>query len=110
MTQGGIKYFSVILLLLLFLGKGLVTVLPNFIEHCFKAGQLEMPLTTETENTDENAKEKRLEIKEFLGNFFNDHTSFTKYALASKITRVRDCQFDTNVFLPVSTPPPKYID
>jgi len=109
MKQTGIKYLSVTFLLLLFLLKGLVTILPIFTDFCWTPDRQEMKMNSQSENTEDPTHEKQLEIKEFLGHFYNGHSSSLKYAHISKSTPVTYVQFETKVFLPVNTPPPKSI-
>jgi hypothetical protein len=110
MKQTIIKYFSIALLLLLFIFKGVISILPLYSDFFYTEEKQEIRMNSQSENTEENNNEKRIEVKEFLGHLYNDHNLSIQYALLSKSISSRENQFATNVFLPVNTPPPKYID
>jgi hypothetical protein len=109
MKQPVFKYFSLILFLLLFTLKGLVSILPLFPDFSRINDRQEIRINSQSENNEENTNEKQVEIKEFFGHFYNDHSYSLKYAFVTKTTPITYSQIETNVFLPVNTPPPKQI-
>ena len=63
-------YFSALLLLLVFLFKGITYLSPRLLQ--FVSGEYEMQITTEAENAKEKAVESLSEAKEFTGNLYAD--------------------------------------
>ncbi|MEJ7589364.1 MAG: hypothetical protein WKI04_17550 [Ferruginibacter sp.] len=103
-----IKYFSVSLLLILFLFRGLENAFPLLAGYLNEDNRQEIKLIAEAEKNNEKNGEKQHETKEFLAHFYNVQPAYVKYA-ASLTMPAGSVDFLKEVCLPLLTPPPEFI-
>lgn len=109
MIPASIKYGSVLLLLTIFLLKGLSSVLPLIAGYSELQDRHKIDMNAGAENTKEKSSEKTIEIKEFLGHFYNDNLSYPEYILLANTATPGNSPFKKEVFLSIDTPPPRMI-
>ena len=98
------SYFSALVLVAIFLCKGIGELSPRLLQ--FASGDYEMEM-----NTPESAKERTIEsvneAKEFTGNLYGDLFSSLKYPVLSTPFRLQDYSLADDICLPIITPPPR---
>src|SRR5918993_5354808 len=96
-------YFSALVLVGIFLCKGLGELSPRLLQ--FASGDYGMEM-----NTPETAKERTIEsvneAKEFTGNLYGDLFSSLKSPVLSTRFRLQDYSLAADICLPIITPPP----
>lgn len=97
-------YFSALVLVAIFLCKGIGELSPRLLQ--FASGDYEMEMSTP-----ESAKEKTIEsineAKEFTGNLYGDLFSSLKYPILSTRFRPQDYSLADDIYMPIITPPPR---
>ncbi len=103
-------YITALFLLCTFIFQGVGSLTPSLLnylsseEHSF-----EVPLKTGAENSQEKAAESAAETKEFTGNVYADLFSSLKYPVLLNSFPPRNASFTQSVFLPIVTPPPRFM-
>lgn len=103
-----VKYAAVALLLSFLLCWGVANVFPLLSPDMDKALH-EIVLNIEKENNDEKSNKKPGEIKDYFDEVYHEHLIHFKQSSLSKLVPCNNFQNMQAMFLPVSTPPPKFI-
>lgn len=100
------KYISVVFLLTLFVFGGVASLSP--LLNCLDDDQYEL-LVNKSGESKEKPLEDTKETKEFLSHFCNSF-SLLAFRIGSNIHVERHAQFTPEVFLSITTPPPRVLE
>ena len=104
------KYTIVLFLLGIFIAQGISTVAPIFSLTGFTHAQDDLLMNAPEERTSEKETEKSFSGKEFMHAYNADEVLAISTIIADGTIRLNQQNFTAEVFLPISTPPPRLID